>query len=231
MTLRSRRHWSRPIPILLLIALLPGCGGLLSSAPERQLYRLDPTFVFAAPLPHAAAQLIVAMPAAPAALATERIALSRSSVTLDYFADAQWPDRVPYLVQTALVDGFEKSTAIPNVGPESLGLRADFTLDTTIDDFEAVYDSPGGPPRVVVKLHVTLMSLPEHKITGRTSVSREANAATNSLPEIISAFDQALGGAVSEVVTWTVSNRLLPDRHASVISRTRFVHASGSDRL
>jgi cholesterol transport system auxiliary component len=229
MILRSRRRWSRPIAILLLM-LLPGCGGLIPAAPERQLYRLEPSFAFAAPLPHAAVQITIGTPAAPAALASERIALSRSSVTLDFYADAQWPDRVPYLVQTALVEGFGKSGAIPNVGPESLGLRADFALDTTIDDFEAVYDSPSGPPRVVVKLHVTLMSLPDHKITGQTSVSREAHAAANSLPEIISAFDQALGGAVSDVVTWTVSNRLLPDRRASVVSRTRFVRATGSGR-
>jgi cholesterol transport system auxiliary component len=231
MTVRSRRRCSRPIAILLLIPLLGGCGGLLSAPPERQLYRLTPTFAFAAPLPHVAAQLVVAMPTAPAGLATERIALSRAPVTLDYFADAQWADRLPFLVQTALLDGFEKSAAIPSVGPESLGLRADFMLDTTIGDFEAVYDSPGGPPRIVVKLHAMLVSIPEHRIVAQMSVSREASAAANSVPEIVAAFDQALGGAVAEVVTWTAGHRLLSERRAAVISRTRFVHVVGSEIL
>jgi cholesterol transport system auxiliary component len=228
MTVRSRRRCSRPIAILLLAPLLAGCGGLLPAAPERQLYRLTPTFAFAAPLPHVAAQLVVAMPTAPSGLATERIALSRTTVTLDYFADAQWADRLPFLIQTALVDGFEKSAALPAVGPENLGLRADFVLDTTIGDFEAVYESPSGPPRVVVRLHATLVSAAERRILAQTSVSREANAAANSVPEIVAAFDQALGGAVAEVVTWTVGNRLLPERRAAVISRTRFVHGSGN---
>jgi cholesterol transport system auxiliary component len=211
MTERSRRRPSRPFAIMLLVPLMAGCGGLLPAAPERQLYRLTPTFAFAAPLPHVAAQLVVAMPTAPSGLASERIVLSRTPVTLDYFADAQWADRLPFLIQTALVDGFEKSAAMPAVGPESLGLRADFMLDTTIGDFEAVYDSPGGPPRVVVRLHATLVG-PEHRIVAQTSVSREANAAANSVPEIVAGFDQALGGAVTEVVTWTIANHALSER-------------------
>jgi cholesterol transport system auxiliary component len=212
MTERSRRRPSRPIAILMLVPLLAGCGGLLPAAPERQLYRLTPTFAFATPLPRVAAQLVVAMPTAPSGLASERIVLSRTPVTLDYFADAQWADRLPFLIQTALVDGFEKSAAMPAVGPENLGLRADFLLDTTIGDFEAVYDSPGGTPRIVVRLHATLVSVPERRIVAQMSVSREANAVANSVPEIVAGFDQALGRAVTEVVTWTIANRTLSER-------------------
>ena len=231
MTVRSRRHRSRPITILVLIPLLAGCGGLLPAPPERQLYQLTPTFAFAAPLPRVAAQLAVALPTAPAGFDTERIALSRAPVTLDYFAGAQWTDHVPFLVQTALVDGFAKSAALPAVGPESLGLRANFVLETVISDFEATYDSPNGPPRIVVRVEETLIGMPERQIVAQTSISREANAAANALPDIVRAFDQALGGAIEEVVTWTVSNRALSQRHGSVISRTRFVHAIGSGRL
>ena len=81
--------------------------------------------------------------------------------------------RVPFLVQTALVEGFEKSAAVPAVGPESLGLRADFILDVAIGDFEAIYDSPDGSPRVVVKLNAKLIRIPERRIVAQMSVSRE----------------------------------------------------------
>jgi len=219
------------IAMPLLVPLLAGCGGLLPKPPERQLYRLSPTVAFAAPLPHVGAQLVVAMPTAPAGLDTERIALSRSPVSLDYLAGAQWADRVTFLVQTALVDGFEKSAAIPAVGPESLGLRADFVLETAIRHFEAVYDSPSEPPHILVTLDAQLVRIPERRIVARMSVSREAKAAANSAPEIVGAFDQALGGAVTEVVTWTLGNHALSDRRGSVISRTRFVHAGGSGKL
>ena len=227
MTAHPQRFLSGLIAILLLVPLLAGCGGLLSDAPKRQLYRTNPNFTFAAPLPHVAAQLLVAMPTAPAGLDTARIALSRAPVSLDYFADAEWADRVPFLVQTALVEGFEKSAAIPAVGPESLGVRADFVLDIAIGDFQAVYDSPDGPPRIVVRFNAKLVRIPERRIAAQVSVSREAKAAANALPEIVRAFDSALGGAIEEVVTWTLRNPILSERRGSVISRTRFVHAMG----
>lgn len=230
MTIHPLRLQRRLIAILSLVSLLAGCGGLLSDTPKRQIYRTNPAFAFAAPLPHVGAQLLVAVPVAQAGLDTERIALSRAPVSLDYFADAQWADRLPFIVQTAFIDGFEKSASIPAVGPESLAVHADFVLDVAIGDFQAVYDSPDGPPRIVVRFNAKLVRIPERRIAAEVSVRREVKAAANMLPEIVHAFDQALGGAVEEIVTWTVSNRVLSERHGSVNSRTRFVHAIGGGR-
>jgi len=213
MTAHPQRFPFSLIAILVLATVLAGCGGLLTDAPKRELYRVSPKFAFPAGLPHVAAQLLVATPTAPAGLDTERIALSRSPVSLDYFADVQWADRAPYLIQTSLVEAFEKSAAMPAVGPDRGGLRADFVLETAIGDFAAIYDSPNGAPRISVRLTAKLVRMPERKIVARLSVSREANAAANAVPDIVRAFDAALGGAIEEIVTWTVTNRALSDRH------------------
>jgi cholesterol transport system auxiliary component len=206
----------RPIPRLaplLLAALLPllaGCGGILSGPPERQLYRSSPAFPALPPgLPHVGAQLLVAVPTAPAGLDTARIALSRSPVSLDYFADAEWTDRAPFLVQAALVEAFAKSAAAPSVASDSTGLRADFVIETGLRDFEAVYDSPSGPPRVVVGLTVRLVRASSRAILAQTTVHRAARAAANDLPDIVRAFDAALGGAAVDAVTWTLGNPAL----------------------
>ena len=216
MTANPQRFPSSLIWVLVLLPLLAlapaGCGGLLSDAPKRELYRVSPKYTFPAGLPHVAAQLLVATPTAPAGLDTERIALSRSPVSLDYFADVQWADRAPYLIQTVLVDGFEKSAAMPAVGPDRGGLRADFVLDTAIGDFAAIYDSPNGAPRISVRLTAKLVRMPERKIVAQVAVSREANAAANAVPDVVRAFDTALGGAIEEIVTWTVTNRALSER-------------------
>jgi cholesterol transport system auxiliary component len=216
MTRHPLPHWHFVIAITAIMALVPllsGCGGLLSSPPDRQLYRVTPTLAFPARLPHVAAQLLVATPTAPAGLDTERIALSRSPVLLNYFADAQWADRTPFLIQTALVEGFGKSAAMPAVGPDNGGLRADFVLETEIRHFEAIYDSPDGPPRISVALDVKLVRMPDRMIVAHTSVSREQSAAANSVPDIVRAFDGALGGAVEDVVTWSVTNPALSQTH------------------
>jgi cholesterol transport system auxiliary component len=204
---------SRPHPwrVSLLAILCAGCG-LLSEVPKRQLYRVNPAVSFAAPLPHVAAQLLVAVPNAPAGLDTARIALSRSPVSLDYFADAEWTDRVPLLVQSAIVDGFEGSRVVPAVGRDSAGLRADFIIETDIRDFSAVYDSPSGPPRVSVALNVKLIKIPERRIIAQTSITRRQPAAANAVAEIVRAFDVALGAVVEEVVRWAVTNPALSGR-------------------
>lgn len=204
---------------LLLLPLLAGCGGLLPKPPERQLYRLTPTPVFRTALPRVGAQLLVATPTALAAFDTARIALSRSAISLEYFADAEWTDRTPFLVQAALIDAFEKSRAFSGVSSEGSGLQADFVLAVEIRDFAASYDSPNGPPRVRVQLNAELVRMPGRKILAETVVTGETTAPGNDIPAVVQGFATALGGAVTDLVTWTAGTSL-PARSGSVRSRT-----------
>ena len=214
-----------------LVVLLAGCGGLLPKPPERPLYRLVPAFAFPNGLPQVAAQLVVAAPSAQGGLDTSRIALTRSAVALDYFADGEWTDHAPALIQSALIDGFEKSGAIAAVAPENLGLNADFVLQSELANFAAVYDSPDKAPRAVIRLDVKLVRLPERKIIAQATLGGEAPAASNTLPDIVAAFDRAVGSAASDAVTWTLRNPALSEAPRSVISRSRFVHPiRGKDR-
>lgn len=224
-TLPCRR---RPVftAAALLVVLLTssGCGGLIPKPPERQIYRLDAAFAFTgAALPHVPAQLAVATPTALDGLDTRRIALTRTPVTLDYYADAEWTDQAPFLVRDALVQGFEKSGAIAAVGPESLGLHADYLLTTEVRDFEAVYDSPNGAPHVRVVLNLDLVRMPERKILAETVVRGEAAAAANKLPDIVAAFGAALSQAAQGAVVWTVTNPALSPHSGAITSRTRSV--------
>src|SRR5207248_1551420 len=113
MIFRRRTLGSSLVAAVALLAL-SGCG-LLTEAPTRQLYRTNPAFAFPPGLPRVTAQVLVAAPTAPAGFDTRRIALSRTPETLDYYAAAEWTDRTPFLVQDALVEGFEKSAAVPAV--------------------------------------------------------------------------------------------------------------------
>jgi cholesterol transport system auxiliary component len=193
---------------LALLPLVAGCGGLLPKPPERQLYRLSSTAAVRASVPRVPAQLLVATPTSLAAFDTARIALSRSAITLEYFADAEWADRVPFVVQAALIEVFEKSRAFSGISSEGSGLQADFVLATEIRDFAAMYDSPNGPPRVRVQLNAELIRMPGRKILAETLVTGEATAAGNDMPAIVQAFGGALGGAVADLVTWTASGTL-----------------------
>jgi cholesterol transport system auxiliary component len=192
----------------IIILGLAGCAGLLGG-PAPHLYRVTAKSTYPANLPRPHVQLLVDEPLAPAGLDTSRIALSRSAVSIDYFADAEWTDRVPLLAQTALVASFENSNAINAIDRESIGLRADFILKSEIRHFEAVYDSPDRPPEAWVAINVRLVSPSGRDIVAQASFERRQSASANEIPQIILAFDEALGEVMKQIVVWTLTQPAL----------------------
>jgi cholesterol transport system auxiliary component len=198
----------RFVPSVIVLALA-GCSGVLGGNAPAHLYRVTPKSIYPANLPHRPFQILVDVPLAPAGLDSSRIALSRSAVSIDYFADSEWTDRAPLLVQTALVESFENSNTINAIDRESVGLRADFVLKTEIRHFEAVYDSPNGPPDVWTAINVRLVNPSNRDIVAQRSFEQRQRASANDIPSIIAAFDEALGGVMKDIVVWTVTNPAL----------------------
>ena len=186
-----------------------GCASLLGLGPAPHLYRVTPKSTYPANLPHPSVQILIDVPLAPAGLDTTRIALSHSAVSIDYFADSEWTDRLPQLVQTALLESFENSRAITAIDRESIGLRADFILKTEIRHFEALYDSPNGPPVVWVAIITRLVAPSGREIVAQSSFERREQASANEIPRIVVAFDEALGAVIKDIVVWTASNPAL----------------------
>lgn len=178
---------------------LAGCGSLLGpSTPPLQIYRLDPALPPRATAANVSWQLAVAGPVAMQTLDTERIALLRGAA-MDYYADAQWNDSVPRLVQSLLVEAFEQSGRILAVARESEGLRADYTLETEIQDFDAQYATENGAPTVVVDIMARLLGA-QGKVVASQEVKQSAPAAANNVASVVAAFDQALGAALAQIV-------------------------------
>ena len=207
--MRPAAHLSRRlIPSVFLLAL-GGCSGLLGGGESPHLYRVTAKTTYPANLPHRSVQLLIDVPLAPAGLDVSRIALSRSPVSIDYFADSEWTDRAPLLIQTALLQSFENSRALNAIDRESVGLRADFILKTEIRHFEAVYDSANGPPEIWVVLNFRLVNPATREVVAQTSFERRERASANDVPIIVVAFNDALGGVLREIVVWTVTNPAL----------------------
>ena len=208
MTWPAARLSRRLVPSVCVLALA-GCSGLFGGGKPAHLYRLTPKSTYPPNLPHRSVQLLVDVPLAPAGLDNSRIALSRSPVSIDYFADSEWTDRVPLLVQTAILQSFENSKAINAIDRESVGLRADFILKSEIRHFEAVYDSSSGPPEVWVAINVRLVNPSSRDVVAQSSFERRQRASANDVPSIVSAFDEALGGVMKDIIVWTVTNPAL----------------------
>jgi len=181
-------------------SIIPGTG----QAP--QLYVLMRKTTFPADLPTVRQQLLITMPAATAEIDTTRIALSRSPTTIDYFANAAWGDRAPAMVQALLVESFETTGKIVGISSEQGGLRADYLLMPELRRFEAIYGPGAGdaPPTVHVRMLVRLVRMPDRAIVGETMAERRQEAARNDMEAIVDAFDDALGGVMKDIVSWTL---------------------------
>ena len=213
MTRPVSRLLRRLVPAVVLLAFA-GCSGFFGGSGPTHLYRVTPASGYPPNLPHRSVQLLIDHPLAPAGLDTSRIALSRSPLSIEYFADSEWAERTPLLLQTALLQSFENSRAITAIGRESTGLRADFILGPEIRHFEAVYDSPNGAPEAWVAINVQLINPSSREVVARSSFARRQRASANDVPAIISAFDEALAGVMTEIVVWTITNPVLSIRHS-----------------
>lgn len=183
--------------------LLSRCAGAGS---QIQIYVLRPDLPVNAPGPKVKWELAISTPYAASSLNSERIALTRTPETLDFYADATWTDRLPIILQNCMVETFEKSGRIEGVSRDTTGLKADFVLETEVRDFAAHYEaSSNGPPEVVVRLASKLVALPDRVIVGSRDSLHRAQAADTRLPAVVSAFNVALTAALKEIVEWTLS--------------------------
>lgn len=195
-----RRRW-----VLAGLALAPaGCSGLLAGGPAPNLYTLTPVPAGDFPSgPRVSWQLLVDPPVCTAALDTERIALSRSPTTLDYFADAAWTDHAPLMVQTLIVQSYENSNRLAAVGRDSIALRADYILSSELRHFEADYAS--GSPVPHVQLSVKLVKMPDRAIVAHQGFEATQRASANQVPSVVDAFNAALQKALRQTVEWTLA--------------------------
>jgi cholesterol transport system auxiliary component len=155
--------------------------------------------------PKVAWALAVDRPETANNLDIERIAISRSANTQDYYANAVWTDKVPNLVQGALVEAFEKSGRIDQVTSDTGAVRTDYRLQTEIREFEARYNQPDGAPTAVVRIAARLVVRDRHAIVLTTVVERETPATQNSVDAAVNAFNRSSGEAIAQIVNWTLS--------------------------
>jgi cholesterol transport system auxiliary component len=191
--------------LLSVLLLAPSsCGSLLpTGGTPPKLYTLTPATDFVTG-PAIRSQLLVDVPVSAAALDTERIALSRSAITIDYYAEAAWTDRAPLMIQSLLVQTFENSGRITAIGRESLALRADYVLRPELRHFEAEYHDAGAPSAHVA-ISIKLVKMPDRAIVAQRNFDATAPAPANQMAAIVESLDKALHDAMRQIVDWTLT--------------------------
>lgn len=186
--------------LVLSAAGLAGCGLVPDVNRPLTLYTLKPKLALAQQPAKVGWQLVVAEPSAERDIDTTRIALSRTPNVIEYFADGNWSDTAPKMVQAKLIEAFESTNAIVAVGRDAVGLRADYILQSDLRDFQADYTANGGVPTAQIRFIAKLVEMPDRRITRTISAEAAAPASGKDLAAIVVAFEQALGQVLSKIV-------------------------------
>lgn len=198
----SRRQVVQSAAALSGAAILAACSLPGQTAPPRQ-FRLTPKSTFDAGLPSVDWALLVLRPEADRVVDTTRITLVSGGLETQVYANSEWADRAPAMVQRLLVESFVNSGGISVVGSDRSGLRPDYRLKTVLREFQAE-GSPGSAPNIRVGIDASLVQMPRRNVVGTTSVQRTEQASSDRIEDIIAAYDNALGGVFKELVTWTL---------------------------
>jgi cholesterol transport system auxiliary component len=187
--------------------VLPGCGGnLLGLGPSdtASIYPVRPVFPAGSGAKVSWA-LAILRPDLASGLDSDRIALTQPDGTMDFYAKATYPDRLPPIVEQALVDGFEASGRIDSVAPEEAALHADYNLVTEVKDFAAHYSQPDGIPGIIVSITAKLTTAHGRAIVASFSTIQTGTASANSAGAAAQALQLALGAAVTQIVNWALT--------------------------
>jgi cholesterol transport system auxiliary component len=183
--------------------LATGACQLPGSGPPPREFRVTPKTTFDA-LHKVDWSLVVARPEASPAIDTTRIAVVRTGLEIEYYADARWVDRPAAMLQPTLVQSFRNSGAITVVADDRATFRPDFVLNTDIVAFQAMQQE-GQAPAVRVAIAASMVQLPRRNVVGATEIGRTVEATGGDLIAITAAFDDALGKVVKRVVEWTLT--------------------------
>jgi cholesterol transport system auxiliary component len=184
---------------------LSACGNLLGPGEAPQIYTLHPAIPALPAGAPAGWALAVGLPDASAALDTQRIALTRSGTTMDYYANAAWPDTLTLLVQGELLGAFQDCGRLGAVAREQDALHADYTLVTDIREFTAHYSDPDGAPRATVTIVAQIVASHGRKTVASLTASESAAASVNSVDAAVQAFNAAFGSVIGKIVAWVVA--------------------------
>lgn len=186
------------------VALLGGCAGLLPQpGPPPKLYRLTPQSTFPDDMAPVNWALLIDRPESSAGLDVPRIALMRSPVGLEYYAQAAWTDRAPRMVQGLVTESFENSGYFQAVGSQSLGLRADFLLKSELREFQVEYFE-GPLPVAHVRINAKLVDGVSRRILDGESFFAKTEATADSLEAVVLALDESLNKVIKRLVVWTL---------------------------
>jgi cholesterol transport system auxiliary component len=182
------------------VPVVNSCG--LGGPPPRQ-FTLTPVTNFPRGLPLVKWSLVVDEPTAARQIDTSRIALMNGPFRVEYYAEVEWTDNAPAMVQLLLIQSFQNTGRLPVVAPTRQTLATDFLLLSNLRKFQVENDA-AGTPQATVTLELTLLRMPRRTPVSTARFEKATPVASKSTEMVTAAFDSSLGDVMRRVVDWTL---------------------------
>jgi cholesterol transport system auxiliary component len=189
---------------MLMVSLLPvmwACG--LGGGPPPRQYTLSPVTGFPPGLRPVTWSLVVDEPTAPHQIDTSRIALMNGPFQVEYYADVEWTDNAPAMVQLLLIQSFQNTGRLPVVASTHQTLSTDFLLLSNLRKFQVESDASNVQQATVV-LETTLLRMPRREPVVTARFEKTTPVAADSIDAVTTAFNTSLGEVIRQVVDWTL---------------------------
>ena len=191
-----RRKWMVALP--LMAALLSGCG----SKANNDTFDLSLTPSGAGPTARNR-QILVPEPTAVKMLDSDQVVVRVSSSEVQYLANSRWSDRLPRLVQSKLVEGFENSRRLGGVGKPGQGLAIDYQIVTDIRNFEVTTD---GTRFANVEISAKLLNDRNGTVKAQSVFKATVPVAGTENRRFIEALDKAFAKVGADIVDWALKS-------------------------
>ena len=200
----------RTIFLIAALVSLTGCAGLgtlRQASKPNDLYLLTPKSTFSTSIPRVQKQIVVQEPTATAAVNTDQIAIQPTPLQVQYLPRARWADRAPLIVQALLIESFENTNKVAAVGRSTVGLRPDYVIAPDLREFQGhvIGESDAGKTvQIKVRINIKVIDEYDDKIIASASFEENVVAATDKTPDLIVAYDEALGRTMRNAVEWSI---------------------------
>ncbi len=200
----------RTLLLALALPFLSGCaalGALSGANAPVDAYQIRTSEDLGAARNRQSIDVIVELPSASAAFDTESILIRPQATQVQYLPDGRWIETVPEMVQTALVDGLDRTGAFRFVGRRPLGSSGDFALVSNITAFNAEVQDDGTSARIDIRITARLVREADLAIVASDVFAATAVVPDTSTQSLIAGFNEAGSAALDRMVRWVLSSR------------------------
>jgi ABC-type uncharacterized transport system auxiliary subunit len=187
----------------LFVLTLGACSGFLDSGkPARQVYLLSPPNASAATVENDNKPALILSVSAVPGLDTDRILVLGNDAQLNPVANAHWSDHIPEVFTSITRRYLSKSGRFSFVREGNIARPNQWQMNLEVQAFYGTQNGSGNTDSALLEMEALIVCADKHQVL---RLKQEMGARGDSLSSIVSAHQEAINAALSELLSKTMA--------------------------